>query len=75
MTPEGVTVPLGLTHNVLADLVAAQRPTVTGALSQLAREGLVQPIDRGWLLSGEPPGELLELHSVDMRPAGGAAVG
>ena len=60
----GVTVPLRLTHAVLADLVAARRPTVTSALSELAERGLVRPVDAAWALSGEPPGELLELGEV-----------
>jgi CRP/FNR family cyclic AMP-dependent transcriptional regulator len=53
---DGVVVPLRLTHMVLADLVAARRPTVTSALSELNRQGLVRPISEGWLLSGPPPG-------------------
>ena len=65
---EGVWLPLALTHTVLADLVAARRPTVTTALTELARQGLVISAGGGWLLSGEPPGELLEL-----REGGGAS--
>ncbi len=61
---EGVWLPLALTHTVLADLVAARRPTVTTALTDLSRHGLVFPAGGGWLLSGEPPGELLELQEV-----------
>jgi CRP/FNR family cyclic AMP-dependent transcriptional regulator len=52
---DGVLVPLRLTHSVLADLVAARRPTVTSALSDLGRRGMVVPVREGWLLSGEPP--------------------
>ena len=55
---DGVVVPLRLTHAILAELVAARRPTVTSALSELARGGLVRSVDEGWLLSGQPPGEL-----------------
>jgi CRP/FNR family cyclic AMP-dependent transcriptional regulator len=58
---DGVSLPLRLTHNVLADLAAASRPTVTSALSELARRGLVEAVDGGWLLHGDPPGELREL--------------
>ena len=61
---DGVVVPIQLTHAVLADLVAARRPTVTTSLSDLARQGLVVVRDRGWLLSGEPPGELLAIQDV-----------
>ena len=53
---DGVVVPLRLTHTVLADLVAARRPTVTSALSDLSRRGLVRAVGDGWLLSGPPPG-------------------
>jgi hypothetical protein len=58
---EGIVLPLHLTHEVLADLVAARRPTVTSALSALSKRGLVRSIERGWLLTGDPPGELYEL--------------
>jgi CRP/FNR family cyclic AMP-dependent transcriptional regulator len=58
---DGVIVPLRLTHNVLSDLTAARRPTVTSALTELAKRELVRPVNDGWLLSGKPPGELLEL--------------
>jgi hypothetical protein len=59
--PDGIVLPLQLTHEVLADLVAARRPTVTSALSGLSKRGLVRSIDRGWVLMGEPPSELFEL--------------
>jgi CRP/FNR family transcriptional regulator, cyclic AMP receptor protein len=55
---DGVIVPLRLTHALLAELVAARRPTVTSALSALAKEGSVRSLADGWLLSGDPPGEL-----------------
>jgi CRP/FNR family cyclic AMP-dependent transcriptional regulator len=74
---EGIWLPLALTHSVLADLVAARRPTVTTALTELSRHGLVRPSGGGWLLSGEPPGELLELRELDpavRSPAAATAV-
>jgi hypothetical protein len=55
---DGTVLPLRLTHNVLADLVAARRPTVTSALSELSRRGLVRFTQAGWVLSGGPPDEL-----------------
>ena len=58
---DSVILPLALTHNVLADLTAARRPTVTSALSELSRRGLVRAVEEGWLLTGGPPGELVEL--------------
>ena len=53
---DGIVVPLRLTHSVLADLVAARRPTVTSALSELNRQGVLRAVDDGWLLTGDPPG-------------------
>jgi CRP/FNR family transcriptional regulator, cyclic AMP receptor protein len=70
---EGVSLPLRLTHNVLADLAAARRPTVTSALSELARRNLVHQRGGGWLLAGKPPGELLELGLVPSAPTPTAA--
>jgi CRP-like cAMP-binding protein len=64
--PDGVVLPLRLTHTVLAELVAARRPTVSRALSQLASEEHLQHIEKGWLLLGEPPRELTELHEANM---------
>jgi CRP-like cAMP-binding protein len=61
---EGVFLPLALTHSVLADLVAARRPTVTTGLAELYRQGLVRDLPRGWLLLGGQPGELLAVQEV-----------
>ena len=59
---DGVSISLPLTHTVLAQLIAARRPSVTTALAELARQNRVRVIDGGWLLSGSPPGELAELN-------------
>lgn len=59
---DGIYLPLRLTHAVLGELVAARRPTVTRALSELAERGLVRLVDEVWLLSGDPPPELLEVR-------------
>ena len=60
---EGTVLRMRLTHAVLADLVAARRPTVTTALSDLVRAGLVRSSGDEWLLFGEPPVELGEASS------------
>ena len=67
---DGTVLPLRLTHSVLADLVAARRPTVTTSLAQLAQDDLVRTIRGGWLLVGDPPGELLALRDLAQEPAG-----
>jgi CRP-like cAMP-binding protein len=54
---DGTVLPLRLTHSLLAELVAARRPTVTSALSDLARRGLVLSVGDAWLLAGEPPAQ------------------
>jgi CRP/FNR family transcriptional regulator, cyclic AMP receptor protein len=54
---DGVVLPLPLTHAVLAELVAARRPTVTSALSELSRQGVVEVVSDGWLLLGSPPSD------------------
>lgn len=51
---DGVLVPLRLTHSALAEMVAARRPTVSSALGELARRGILEATRDGWLLSGEP---------------------
>jgi hypothetical protein len=67
--PDGITLPLSLSHSLLADLIAAQRPSVTGALGKLYDRGLVRAVDHGWLLIGEPPGEFLEIQEVEVPGA------
>jgi hypothetical protein len=66
---DGVLLPFRVTHTVLADLVAARRPTVTTALSELTRRGLIQAHADGWLLIGEPPRELAALGEPSSRHA------
>jgi CRP/FNR family cyclic AMP-dependent transcriptional regulator len=59
VTPDGVLVPLPLSHQRLADLVGAHRPSVTTAMGDLAREGAVTRRDDGvWVLLGQPPERL-----------------
>ncbi|MGA2929435.1 MAG: helix-turn-helix domain-containing protein, partial [Solirubrobacteraceae bacterium] len=60
--PDGYSLSLRLTHTVLADLVAARRPTVSTALSDLAEQNLLLLRNNTWLVTGHPPGELLVLE-------------
>jgi CRP/FNR family cyclic AMP-dependent transcriptional regulator len=53
---DGVHLDLPLTHEVLSHLVAARRPSVSGALTKLAAQGRVRRNGRGWVLRGDPPG-------------------
>jgi CRP-like cAMP-binding protein len=74
VTPMGVTLPLGLTHDALGALVGARRSTVTLALGELAERGAVVRQDRGWLLledltaPARDPG-LAEIPALLGRPA------
>lgn len=65
---EGVSVSLPLTHQIVARLVGASRPSVSTALKELESEGAISRLeDGGFLLHGEPP-ELMRLVS-DRREA------
>lgn len=53
---EGAVLPFRLSHQTLADLVGAQRPTVTLALRNLAQRGQLRRGASGqWILVGDPP--------------------
>ena len=55
VTAAGTLVPFGLTHEVIAELVGARRPSVTTALAQMEREGKLERVEQGWLLHADPP--------------------
>ena len=47
VTPEGIVVPLPLSHQRLADLVGAHRPSVTTAMGELTPAGAISRRDEG----------------------------
>jgi CRP/FNR family cyclic AMP-dependent transcriptional regulator len=56
VTPQGVVIPLRLTHASLGKLVGAQRPSVTTALKQLHQAGKLSRFRDGtWLITSDPP--------------------
>lgn len=55
VTASGTLVPFGLTHEVIAELVGARRPSVTTAVTKLEREERVRRVPEGWLLLAGPP--------------------
>jgi CRP/FNR family transcriptional regulator, cyclic AMP receptor protein len=73
--PDGVRLPLPLTHAMLATLLGMHRPAVTTALGALKDQGLVLAQDVGWLLLGEPPEDAIALGARGglVRPMTGAA--
>jgi CRP-like cAMP-binding protein len=57
--PDGVAVPIDITHKMLGRLVRAQRPSVTAGLHGLARRGmLTRRADGAWLLQGDADEQL-----------------
>jgi CRP/FNR family transcriptional regulator, cyclic AMP receptor protein len=68
VTPEGVRIDVRLTHDVLAAVIGARRPSVSTALKRLTDEGRVRPRPRSrWLLLGDPPPELQAVHQDSRR--------
>ena len=67
--PNGVELRLNATHALLAEIVAAERPSVTLALSTLRERGLVErDAEHVWRLHGRPPGELGEVRAQAAGP-------
>ena len=61
VTEQGTVLELQLTHQQLAELVAAQRPSVSAALSRLRQERRIGYDRTSFILHGEVPGEVAEL--------------
>jgi hypothetical protein len=73
VTPRGIVLPLGLTHQVLGQLVGCRRASVTTALKAICASGrALHRSDGSWLLRGDPPDELSRLDwarpAVEGRP-------
>jgi len=69
VTPDGVRLNVRLTHEVLAAVTGARRPSVTTALRRLADEGRVRSLPRSrWLLLGRAPAELQEVRAGSRHP-------
>jgi len=68
VTPHGVSLSLRLTHELLADLIAVQRPSVTLSLQQLERHGRIARENGKILLLGQPPFSTEEDEEADGEP-------
>lgn len=56
VTPRGTVVPFRLTHEMLAGIIGAQRPTTTTSIRSLIEQGRIAREDgRRYVLLGEPP--------------------
>jgi hypothetical protein len=63
VTPDGISVRLRMSHELLGQLVGSRRASVTTALRRIDESGLiVRKSDGTWLLRGSPPDELAEIH-------------
>jgi DNA-binding transcriptional ArsR family regulator len=60
---DGTVIPVRLTHELLANLTSAQRPSVSHALTALRRRGLIDRTPDGRLvLRGDPPSAVARLR-------------
>jgi CRP/FNR family transcriptional regulator, cyclic AMP receptor protein len=76
VTPAGIAVRLRLSHEMLGHLVGVQRASVTTALTRIAPSGLlVRRSDGTWLLRGDPPSELAEIHWQQRGSLAGSGAG
>ncbi|HEU4979191.1 MAG TPA: Crp/Fnr family transcriptional regulator [Solirubrobacteraceae bacterium] len=63
VTPEGIVIPVPLTHTLLANVIGARRPSTTTAIGRLGERGLLERRpDGSWLLHGDPPETFDDLH-------------
>jgi CRP/FNR family transcriptional regulator, cyclic AMP receptor protein len=62
VAPNGVSVPLPLTHQTLGRIIRAQRPSVTAALKELRERGfLSREVDGTWVIHGDASEQLRQL--------------
>jgi CRP-like cAMP-binding protein len=67
--PSGIKLTLPLTHRLLGQLVAAERPSISHALSRLSGAGLVTGCAGDWHLQGSVSSHLKSLASHTLCPA------
>jgi len=69
VTPQGVSLRLHLSHELLGQLVGCRRASVTTGIGHIEQSGMVlRKADGSWLLRGDPPDELAGIRWPD-RPA------
>jgi hypothetical protein len=62
VTPDGISIRLRMSHELLGQLVGCRRASVTTALHRVHDSGLVlRRADGTWLLRGSPPDELADI--------------
>jgi CRP-like cAMP-binding protein len=61
--PDGVLLPMRITHELLSQLVSARRPSVSAAMGRLRERGMITANrDEGWVLHGSAPEELAHIR-------------
>jgi CRP-like cAMP-binding protein len=69
VTPDGIRLHLPVTHSQLAEIVCAQRPSVTTAIARMRDHGQVVLTSRHhWLLRGDPPHRLTTFTTPALSP-------
>ncbi len=59
VTPDGIVLPLRLTHSVIAQLTGLRRPSVSLSLGELERSGEILRVSKtSWLLTGDAAAQL-----------------
>jgi methylmalonyl-CoA mutase cobalamin-binding domain/chain len=66
-TEDGMEIDLDITHQALAELVAASRPTVTKCLGVMKRQGYIQVDGRHLILTDSPDMRILDRISEAVR--------
>jgi CRP-like cAMP-binding protein len=70
VSPDGIVLPLHLSHQMLGQLVGCQRASVTTALKAIEMSAAAKRrADGSWLLLESPPDELTQLHWEHPPPA------
>lgn len=74
MRGEHIDIPVPLTHRILAELVAARRPSVSTALAKLQEQEVLTRYEDGWRLHGPVPKQFedLEAPADPLAPAAAA---
>ncbi len=80
--PDGIWVHLAITHDALAQMIGARRPTVSLGLKSLSAQGLLRPEADGWLIAraslaefGSPDGASGTDQRQAVRPGTSAPAG
>jgi CRP/FNR family cyclic AMP-dependent transcriptional regulator len=77
VTPQGIALPLCLSHRTLGEMIGAARPSVSAAVSALVRRGdVVRSADGSWLLrsgvamsSGDVPESVPQRRDLFVAPS------